>query len=109
VRPPLDDDVLVTVMLSVNEVVLVLSEESENEPDATVMTAMPPVDRDPEKVAVYDVPLPENPVSVPSVADTSDDVKLVVDSLTVKVTVVVEPDDTVAGLALRETVGAPVS
>ncbi len=39
-------------MLSVNDVVLLLPEESENEPDATVMTAMPPVDRDPEKVAV---------------------------------------------------------
>ena len=55
------------------------------------------------------MPLPENPVSVPSVADTSDDVKVVVDSLTVNVTVVVEPDDTVDGLALMETVGTPVS
>ena len=96
-------------MLSVNEVELLLPEESDNEPDATVITAVPPVEREPANVAVYEVPLPENPVSVPNVADTSDDVKLVVDSLTVKVTVVVEPDDTVDGLALRETVGAPVS
>ncbi len=55
------------------------------------------------------MPLPENPVSVPSVADTSDDVKVVVVSLTVNVTVVVEPDVTLDGLALTETVGAPVS
>jgi hypothetical protein len=55
------------------------------------------------------VPLPVNPVRVPSLADTSDDVKVVVVSLTVNVTVVVEPDDTLDGLALMETVGAPVS
>jgi hypothetical protein len=52
VRPPLDDDVLVTVMLSVNDVVLLLPEESDNEPDATVITAVPPVEREPVNVAV---------------------------------------------------------
>jgi hypothetical protein len=54
-------------------------------------------------------PLPEKFVSVPTVADTSDAVNVVVDSLTVKVTEVVEPEVTDVDPALMETVGAPVS
>ena len=57
------------------------------DPAATVMTAEPPVDRDGVKVAVYVVPEPEKLVSVPNVAVTSSAVKVVMDSLTVKVTV----------------------
>jgi hypothetical protein len=79
------------------------------DPDATVMTAVPPVDGEAVKVAVYVVPLPVNPVSVPSVAETSVEVNVVVDSLTVKVTVVVDPELTEDGLALIKTDGAPVS
>jgi hypothetical protein len=52
VRPPDDDEVFVTVMLRLKDVVLLLPEVSENEPDATVMTAVPPVERDPVNVAV---------------------------------------------------------
>lgn len=50
-----------------------------------------------------------NPVRVPSVADTSADVKPVTDSLAVKVTIVVEPDDTDVGFAVMVTAGAFVS
>ena len=54
-------------------------------------------------------PLPEKLVRVPKRADTSASVNVVVDSLTLKVTVVAEPDVNDAGLALIETVGAAVS
>ena len=79
------------------------------DPDATVMTAVPPVDGEAVNVAVYVVPLPEKLVRVPNLAVTSDSVNVVVDSLTVNVTVVAEPDATEAGFALIKTVGAPVS
>jgi hypothetical protein len=79
------------------------------DPDATVTTAVPPVDGEAVKVAVYVVPLPEKPVRVPSVADTSAEVNVVVDSLTVKVNVVVEPEVVEGGLALINTVGRAVS
>ena len=79
------------------------------DPDATVITAMPPVDGEAVNVAVYVMPLPEKLVRVPNFADTSAEVNVVTDSLTVKVTVVVEPDVTDAGLALNVTVGAAVS
>ena len=46
---------------------------------------------------------------VPSRADTSDEVNVVTDSLTVKVTVVADPDVTDAGLALMVTDGRDVS
>ena len=45
----------------------------------------------------------------PKRAVTSDSVNVVVDSLTLKVTVVVEPDVNDVEMALMETVGAPVS
>lgn len=108
-RPPDDDVVFVTVMFCVNAEVLAFAFASVNEPEATVMTAMPPVERDEVKVAVYVVPLPEKLVRVPNFADTSADVNVVVDSLTVNVMVDVEPDDTDVGLALIDTVGAAVS
>ena len=79
------------------------------DPDATVMTAVPPVDGEAVNVAVYVMPLPEKLVRVPSRADTSAEVNVVTDSLTVKVTVVAEPDVTDTGLALIVTIGAPVS
>lgn len=101
--------VLVTVMLRVNADVLAFEFASVNDPDVTVMTAIPPDDREAVNVAVYEVPLPEKLVRVPKRADTSEDVKVVVDSLTVNVTVVVEPDVNDTGLALIEIVGAAVS
>ena len=101
--------VFVTVMLKINADVFAFVFASVIDPDATVMTAVPPVDGEAVNVAVYVVPLPVNPVSVPSVAETSVEVNVVVDSLTVKVTVVVDPELTEDGLALIDTVGAPVS
>jgi hypothetical protein len=96
-------------MLKVNADVFALVFASVIDPDATVITAVPPDERDPVKVAVYVLSLPVKPVRVPNVAETSAEVNVVVDSLTVNVTVVVEPDATEAGLAPIETVGAPVS
>jgi hypothetical protein len=96
-------------MSKVNAVVFAFVFASVIDPEATVMTAVPPVDGEAVKVAVYVVPLPVKPVSVPSVADTSVEVNVVVDSLTVKVTVVVEPEVTEGGLALIDTVGRAVS
>jgi hypothetical protein len=55
------------------------------------------------------VPLPEKLVRAPKSTVTSDSVNVVVDSLTLKVTVVVEPDVNDVEIALMETVGAPVS
>ena len=108
-RPPGDDVVLVTVMLRVNAEVLELELVSLKEPDATVMTAVPPVDREAVNVAVYELPLPAKLVRVPNRADTSDAVNVVVASLTVNVMEEVEPDVNDAGLALIDTVGAAVS
>ena len=55
------------------------------------------------------VPLPEKLVSVPNLADTSDSVNVVTDSLTVNVRFEVEPDVTEGELALMDTDGAAVS
>lgn len=99
----------VTVMLKVMAEVLVFDAASENDPDAMVMTAVPPVDGEAVNVAVYDVPDPENPVSAPRVEETSDAANVVVDSLAVKVTVDVEPDVTELGLELIVIVGDNVS
>jgi hypothetical protein len=96
-------------MLKVNADVFAFVFASVIDPEATVMTAVPPVDGEAVKVAVYVVPLPVKPVSVPSDADTSVEVNVVVDSLTVKVTVVVDPEVTEGGLALIDTVGRAVS
>jgi hypothetical protein len=101
--------VFVTVKSKVNAVVFAFVFASVIDPEATVMTAVPPVDGEAVKVAVYVVPLPEKPVRVPSVADTSAEVNVVVDSLTVKVNVVVEPEVVEGGLALINTVGRAVS
>ena len=101
--------VFVIVMLKVNADVFAFVFASVIDPEATVMTAVPPVDGEAVKVAVYVVPLPVKPVSVPSDADTSVEVNVVVDSLTVKVTVVVDPEVTEGGLALIDTVGRAVS
>jgi hypothetical protein len=101
--------VFVTVKSKVNAVVFAFVFASVIDPEATVMMAVPPVDGEAVKVAVYVVPLPEKPVRVPSVADTSAEVNVVVDSLTVKVNVVVEPEVVEGGLALINTVGRAVS
>jgi hypothetical protein len=101
--------VFVIVMLKVNADVFVFVFASVIDPDATVMTAVPPVDGEAVKVAEYVVPLPEKLVRLPNLADTSDSVNVVTDSLTVNVTVVVAPDATEAGFALIKTDGAPVS
>ncbi len=108
-RPPVDDDVFVTVTFSVNADVLVFVSASDNDPDATVMTAVPPEERELVNVAVYDVPLPVNPVMVPSVAETSAAENVVVVSLTVNVSVVEEPEETDVGFALMDTDGPAVS
>ena len=96
-------------MLKINAVVFAFVFASVIDPDATVMTAVPPVDGEAVKVAVYVVPLPEKLVRVPNPADTSAVVNVVTDSLTVNVTVVVEPDATETGFALIDTVGRAVS
>lgn len=92
-----------------NADVLVFVSASDNDPDATVMAAVPPEERELVNVAVYDVPLPVNPVMVPSVAETSVAANVVVVSLTVNVSVVEEPEETDVGLALMDTVGPAVS
>lgn len=108
-RPPEDVAVLVTVMSKVNADVFAFAFASVMEPDATVITAVPPVVGEAVNVAVYVLPLPEKLVRVPNRADTSVEVNVVTDSLTVKVTVVADPDDTDAGLALMVTDGRDVS
>ena len=96
-------------MFRVNADVFAFAFASAMDPDATVRTAVPPVDGDAVNVAVYEVPLPEKLVRVPNRVDTSADVNVVTDSLTVKVTVAAEPDVNDVGLALIDTVGAAVS
>ena len=97
------------MMPKVNADVFAFVFASVMDPDATVTTAMPPVDGEAVNVAVYVIPLPEKLVREPKVDVTSEAENVVTDSLTVKVTAVVEPDVTDAGLALNVTVGAAVS
>ena len=54
-RPPVDEVVLVTVMLTGNAAVDALLAASVNEPDATVTTAVPPTDGEAVNVALYKV------------------------------------------------------
>jgi hypothetical protein len=96
-------------MFWLNVVVLVFPAESLNEPEATVMPAVPPLELDAVKVAVYVVPLPEKLLSVPSVTETSVESNVVVVSVGSKVIVVVAPDATVAKLLVIFIVGAAVS
>ena len=51
-RPPDDDAVFETTMFRVNAFVLAFEFASEMDPDATVMTAVPPDDREAVNVAV---------------------------------------------------------
>lgn len=108
-RPPDEDVMFVTAMFNEDAAALAFVLASVIDPEASVITAVPPVDGEAVKVAVYVVPLPEKLDRVPNFAETSAAVNVVTDSLTVKVTVVVEPEDTVEGLALMVTVGAEVS
>jgi hypothetical protein len=89
--------------------VLAFPAESLNEPEATVMPAVPPLEADAVKVAVYVVPLPEKLLSVPSVTETSVESNVVVVSVDVNVIVVVAPEAMEAGLAAIVIVGAAVS
>ena len=108
-RPPDDVAVLVTVISKANADVFAFVFESVMEPDATVITAVPPVVGEAVNVAVYEVPLPEKLVRVPNRVDTSAEVNVVTDSLTVKVTAVLDPDVTDAGFAVMVTDGGDVS
>jgi hypothetical protein len=96
-------------MSKVNAVVFAFVFASLIDPEATVMTAVPPVDGEAVNVAVYVVPLPEKLVREPKVDDTSALVNVVTDSVTVKVTVLVAPDEIEVGFALIDTVGRKVS
>jgi hypothetical protein len=82
---------------------------SENEPDATDITAVPPADGDAVNVAVYVVPLPEMVLSVPNVALTSAFAKFVVASVEVNVIVEVPPEATVVAVAVMFIVGTTPS
>jgi hypothetical protein len=82
---------------------------SENEPDATDITAVPPADGDAVNVAVYVVPLPEMVLSVPNVVLTSAAAKFVVASLEVNVMVDVPPEATVVAVAVMFIVGTTPS
>lgn len=74
-----------------------------------MITAVPPLVGDAVNVAVYVVPLPEKLLSVPKVAETSDALNVVVDSVDEKVIVDAPPELTDAGLALTVIVGGVVS
>ena len=83
---------------------------SENEPDVTVTTAVPPTEVAAVNVAVYTVLLVVwKLLSVPRVALKSANENVDVASLAVKVTVEVPPALTEAGLATTVIVGAVVS
>jgi hypothetical protein len=82
---------------------------SENEPDATDITAVPPADGDAVNVAEYVVPLPEMVLRVPNVVLTSAAAKLVVASLEVNVIVDVPPEATVVAVAVMFIVGTTPS
>jgi len=109
-RPPVDEVVLVTVMLTGNAAVDALLAASVNEPDATVTTAVPPTEGEAVNVALYEVLLADwKLLSVPNVADTSASTNVVVASLAVNVIVDVPPELTDVGLALTVMVGTTPS
>lgn len=91
VRPPDEVIVFVIVIFPEADDALVFPAASLNDPDATVTTPVPPTVELGVYVTEYDVPLPENPESVPPVAEISAEVKVVEVSLSVMVTDTVEP------------------
>jgi hypothetical protein len=94
----------------VKEIVVALPAASVNEPDPTVITAVPVVnDDDAVNVAVYVVPLPEMVLSVPNVALTSALAKFVVASVDVNVIVEVPPEAIDVALAFTVIVGTTPS
>jgi hypothetical protein len=109
VRPPVDDVVLETVIFAETEDKFAFPTASLNELEATLITAVPPLDVDAVKVAVYVVPLPEKLLSVPKVTETSVESNVVVDSETVNVIVDVAPEAREVGLDVIVIVGAAVS
>jgi hypothetical protein len=107
-RPP--EEPAVIVISRVKETVVALPAASVNEPDPTVITAVPVVnDDDAVNVAVYVVPLPEMVLSVPNVALTSTFAKFVVASVDVNVIVEVPPEAIDVALAFTVMVGTTPS
>jgi hypothetical protein len=107
-RPP--EEPAVIVISRVKEIVVALPAASVNEPDPTVITAVPVVnDDDAVNVAVYVVPLPEMVLSVPNVALTSTFAKFVVASVEVNVIVEVPPEAIDVALAFTVMVGTTPS
>jgi hypothetical protein len=107
-RPP--EEPAVIVISRVKEIVVALPAASVNEPDPTVITAVPVVnDDDAVNVAVYVVPLPEMVLSVPNVALTSTFAKFVVASVEVNVMVEVPPEAIDVALAFTVMVGTTPS
>ena len=109
VLPPDDDTVFVTEMVSVLLAELSLPRASVKVEDATEIDAVPPLDGDAVKVAVYVVPLPEKLLSVPSVTVISVESNVDVDLPAVNVMVDVAPDAIDAALEVIVIVGAAVS
>jgi len=107
VRPPVDDEVFVMVTLPVAAVAFEFPAASVNEPDPIVTTPVPPDVRYGVYVTEYDVPLPENPESEPSVALTSDAAKFVDASLRLIATLTDDPELT--DVAVTFAVGAVAS
>ena len=107
-RPP--EEPAVIVISRVKETVVALPAVSVNEPDPTVITAVPVVnDDDAVNVAVYVVPLPEMELSVPNVALTSPVAKEVVASVELNVIDTVPPAATVVAAGLIVIVGTTPS
>ena len=111
VRPPVDEIVLDTVTLTVDEAAFTFPTESVNDPAETVITPVPPEDKDVVYVTEYDVlEFAVNPDSDPSVALKSAIVKVDDASLSMMVIVVDAPelkDESAA--VIDETVGVVVS
>jgi hypothetical protein len=107
VRPPVEDAVLVMVTFPVDAEEFEFPAVSVNDPDATVTTPVPPEVRYGVYVTVYEVPLPENPESEPSVALTSDAAKFVDASLRLIATLTDDPELT--DVAVTFAVGAVAS
>jgi hypothetical protein len=97
------------VTFRVEATVFAFPAASVNEPDTTVITAVPPTDGDAVNTAVYVVPLPEMALSVPNVALTSPVAKEVVASVEVNVIVAVPPEATVTTVGVIVIVGTTPS
>jgi hypothetical protein len=109
-RPPVDDEVFVTVISNGVTADDAFPIASVNEPNATDTAAAPPTEGEAVNVAVYDVLLTVwKLLSVPNVALTSASSNVDVASLAVNVTVDVPPEFTEIGVALTVMVGTTPS